>query len=221
MYVRQFSRLISELCVLATIAILPAQAQEPTLDQIVVTGYDATAPLDSGAARLAIAPEVCFKIMNTPEAVTVAAVSALVDVTAFGYYTPGDPNSKVALWYPSVVGMSASLAATPMPFGLYIETPYNTFFSEAALNNDLSPHAIVYQGSEANTYWIGFEDLPFNGVAGDGSAHPFGVSDGDFQDLVVKLTGVMCVPEPGAFLYPALVVIGGGLLRRRARSRRA
>ena len=106
-------------------------------------------------------------------------------------------------------------------FGMYLSGPGGTFFSDGAGSQNL----VAYQGFDgrtitiganpeawdANSYVIGWEDLPLS------------QSDLDYQDMVLLVSEVVPVPEPTTIIAGALLLLplGASTLRVLRRNRAA
>ena len=113
----------------------------------------------------------------------------------------------------------------PTTFGMYLNGPgngYTPFYSQSSLNGG-DQHVVAYQGYagrtitiagspvawDANSYVLGWEDLPFAS------------SDLDYQDMVLLVSEITPVPEPTTMIAGALLLLPFGastlrILRRKA-----
>ncbi len=103
-------------------------------------------------------------------------------------------------------------------FGFFLKTPYDTWYSQNALNADSSDHMVSFAGKgdwvtlpsssgywDSNEYVLGWEDLASPGW------------DYDYNDFVVMVESVHAgVPEPGSLaLFGVGLAALGWTLRRR------
>jgi hypothetical protein len=92
-------------------------------------------------------------------------------------------------------------------FGFYLQRGNQTFYSEAGLNGGVDMARIFdVTGSQNTAFYgssliVGFEDLI------DG--------DFDYNDLIVGISDVQAVPEPGTLALLGLGMLGLGMTRRR------
>ncbi len=132
--------------------------------------------------------------LGTPSTATVTlSVRVLAknagNVQTFGYYEAGDTSSFVPVFVipPTLVGDTFPVSvpasvANSMGFAIQTAgTQPNTWYSEKDLNTGDKDNVAAYN-PEANKYVLAFEDLQSG--------------DNDYNDLVVEISGVMClVPE--------------------------
>ncbi len=146
--------------------------------------------------------------------------------TSFGLYQAGNPGNKTQLWGNDLTGSTVTLTPGVNPFGLYIDNERlnpptgatiggvpGSFYTETGLNSDGHLHAEIFQYN-ADTWYVAFEDRSFLPGKKDRT------TDGDFNDLVVK---VEAVPEVNGATLMALGTLGMGtvqLLRQRKRAAR-
>ncbi len=103
-----------------------------------------------------------------------------------GYYKAGDGATYSAvLTQVSDTDGEVSIpvtipAAFASSFGFAIQSGGKTWYSEKGLNDDDLDHAAVYN-PVANTYLLAFEDFD-------------GLGDSDYNDLVIEISDVTCVP---------------------------
>jgi len=126
----------------------------------------------------------------------------IISVNGGGYINPGSATGTIA--------------PTVNPF-LFMDNSPNTsatyWSSDPSLNSDALDHMVTFKitgGTDAGDYVIAFEDLPQN------------VSDLDYNDFVVQVSGVAPVPEATTTIAGALLLLplGASTLRilRRQRS---
>lgn len=115
---------------------------------------------------------------------------------SFGTYAIGNPENRVELFSGPNSPVLTNTFDIDGPFGFYLQSPNNTWYSQDFLNEDQSRHMLVFQESPTS-YLLAWEDLPI----------PTG--DGDFQDMVIRVgnAGPAPVPEPGT-----LFLVGSGLV---------
>lgn len=122
---------------------------------------------------------------------------------AFGYYPVGDHSDFVPLF--KVGSHSSAVPALAVGDSITVTIPNlstigfaldtegsqpNRWYSESALNTSSADNVAVYNPLD-NTYLLAFEDLLD--------------SDGDYNDLVLEITDVVCNPK-GANLYVSKII---------------
>lgn len=124
------------------------------------------------------------------------------------------PTSDLTVGFDLDAG-TAKLGATTANigkyFGFYLERNGTRFYSDAALNSGGTDMALIYdvagnqnQGMFGSDILVAFEDVI------DG--------DMDFNDLVVGVSDVKVVPEPGTLALFSLGLLGLGMARRRSKA---
>ena len=133
---------------------------------------------------------------------TVTKIAAL-DI----FQGPASPLSSATLRFDFLNGTVTnqqsmeSISLAQNRFGFYIETPYNIFYSHTELNTDGVDHFKTFDTSInsdgslfGSDFVLAMEDLP-------------NLGDGDFEDMIVGVSDIAPVPEPGT-----LLLLGGGLV---------
>ena len=134
---------------------------------------------------------------------------------------PDSPVSSVSIAFNlaagtatnSTTGISAYIGKN---FGFYISTPENqTYYTHAALNPNGEDHFKVYNTSDnkaggllGSDVVLGIEDL-------------LGLGDKDFNDMVVGITDVAPVPEPGTMMLLGMGLLGMAVYGKRRMNKNA
>jgi hypothetical protein len=188
---------------------------EPTLNTIMTTVYGAnyTRVDDSidqiwnlisptGTASLDAIYAGNSQALYTTDLLGNQKAGPIISVNGGGYINPGSATGTIA--------------PTVNPF-LFMDNSPNTsatyWSSDPSLNSDDYDHMVTFEitgGTHAGDYVIAFEDLPY------------GISDLDYNDFVVQVSGVAPVPEATTTIAGALLLLplGASTLRilRRQRS---
>ncbi len=161
------------------------------------------------------------------EGTELLAIAGYAPNTTIGWYDTTAPGTLHAIYTaPASGSRSNSEAFTPSAtWGLYIQSPGGTFYSNSALDspNDNSQHFAIFDLDStpgAEEYQIGIEDTAYRADNYEGH--------GDFNDFVMTLqsepgsgtptTGLPSVPEPTSL---SILGIGAaGLLIRRRKTAR-
>jgi hypothetical protein len=98
----------------------------------------------------------------------------------------------------------------PSRFGFYLERTGGiggdaTHFTVDQLNGGGLPQALAYRKPGSDTWAIAFEDLSLQNP----------ISDGDYNDVVVKVESIQAVPEPSSVILLGAGLLGTALARRK------
>lgn len=142
--------------------------------------------------------------------------AANAPVNEFGWFAASDPTVLNPIFGgPDTPGATTPVLLPTGPYGFYLKniSNGNVFLSLSGSSpNDAGfQHFAVFQDTAyPGSLWIGVEDLGLES------------GDQDFNDLVVKVTGVTGsetahAPEPGTLLLVGSGLVAAGVARRRAR----
>ncbi len=138
-------------------------------------------------------------------------ITEYINLNSFGWYDVNNPTLR----YEILSGPdNPTFTTTFYPTGEYgfylINGQGQLFLTQSGSSLDQDPsnlqHFAVFQES-ATTYWLGVEDL--------GGTIISGKTDADYNDLLVKITNVNIVPEPGGMLLLGSGLLGFWLIGRR------
>lgn len=156
------------------------------------------------------------------DAIIIEEIAANSNINSFGWYEVGTPDVLHEIFPgPATLGDKVTVALSNSPIGFYLD-PKNgvpngtaTFYSEQSLNpNALGQVAVFQSNSNAKDFVLAWEDLSL--VNGRSHSYDPNISDGDFNDFVVKVN----VPEPatlGLLGLSLLSLSGFSMIRRRRR----
>lgn len=101
----------------------------------------------------------------------------------------------------TITTASEAIAMSAHGFGFYLTSPEQTYYSHASLNSDGFDHFLAYDTRDSSAWDLFGSDfvLAIEDFNGGG--------DADFNDMVVGISDVAPVPEPGT-----LILLGVGLL---------
>jgi hypothetical protein len=138
-------------------------------------------------------------------------VAARSNVNEFGWYNTSDPSTLHALFAGGSVAPTTNNFSPSTDYGFYLKSGNaGTYFTQSSLNSGgdtAHQHFAVFRDSSVagtETYWIGVEDLPANGFAGNEN------NTGDYNDMLIRISvsDLTTVPEPST----AMLVLSGSLL---------
>jgi len=151
-----------------------------------------------------------WKTLASPGATLVIELAGNAGINSFGLYDPFTQTRQAPLFTGSAVsGASvATIVAPSTPFGFYLGVGNGTYYySQESLNPNGSDHMVTLQTKsevtlvpslagwggtstpltwEPGQYVLGWEDL--------------NLGDADYQDMIVKVSGVSPVPEPSTVI---------------------
>lgn len=148
---------------------------------------------------------------GTQRSIYFGGTTAYQGIDEFGWfeYTPGGPGQ------PGVIGDShtlfgGALGSTPGTTSTFTPTSFYGYYLTSGMGETFTTvgnggQFALFDGLNG-ALWIGVEDLPIDGV-----------SDGDYNDMIMRSTPVP-VPEPSSLLLLGTGLVGlGAAVRRRLR----
>jgi hypothetical protein len=165
--------------------------------------------------------------------------SAYKAVNTFGWYSATDGMNEI---FNGAAGLGAvatiDFSGATSPIGFYIQTPYDTWYSEAGSNSDTSTHVRVFDSEMCIDSWVlAWEDQPMTttnpvvydyAAAWDKSNEPLKWhyetgEEPDYNDMILTFTwvdddGNCQTPELSTIVLLGLSLAAVPVLRRRRRS---
>ena len=154
------------------------------------------------------------------DCMVIEEIASNKDINSFGFYEVGNIAAKTEIFPgPASAGAHVVVALPATDIGFYLNPKDNAlngtdiFYSQSSLNSGIGQVAVFQSNTSPKDFVLGWEDLSMK----NGASSTYGelVSDGDFNDFVVKVS----VPEPMtlSFLGLSLLSLSGISLIRRKR----
>ena len=116
-------------------------------------------------------------------------VAGRSNVNEFGWYDINDPSTLNPLFGGSAVAPTTSNFSPSADYGFYLKSGNaDLYFTQSSLNSggDTQPPTLCgfprFLGCGNRNYWIGVEDLPANGFAGNEN------NVGDYNDMLIRIS---------------------------------
>jgi hypothetical protein len=124
-------------------------------------------------------------------------VASNEDINSFGWYEVGNIDNTYEIFPgPASNGARVTVALPSSDVGFYLDPANNElngdaiFYSQSSLNGGIGQVAVFQNNTNQKEFVLAWEDLSM--VNGTSSSYGANVSDGDFNDFIVKAS----VPEP-------------------------
>ncbi len=148
---------------------------------------------------------------SSSSAILKLEVAGRSNVNEFGWYDINNSSTLNPLLGGAAVAPTTNNFSPTADYGFYLKSgSAGLYFTQSSLNSGddtAHQHFAVFRDfsvAGTETYWIGVEDLPANGFAGNEN------NVGDYNDMLIRISvsDVTAVPEPST----AMLVLGGSLL---------
>jgi hypothetical protein len=158
-------------------------------------------------------PDLSFTFQRTVASSTAGLkleVAQNANINEFGWYNTTDPSVLHPIFLGADSAPSDNSFSPSAQYGLYLKGADGIYYTQSSLNPSSDTnhqHFAVFQESsttDAESYWIGIEDLGVSGLNGAEG------SKGDYNDMLVRISAavVPSVPEPST----VMLVLGGCVL---------
>ena len=148
-------------------------------------------------------------------------VAGNADINSFGWYEVGNIDNTFEIFPgPANPGDRVVVSLPSAEIGFYLNPKNNNlngdaiFYSQSSLNNGIGQVAVFQSNTNSREFVLAWEDLSL--VNGTSELYNANMSDGDFNDFIVKVS----VPEPATlgFLGLSLLSLSGlSMIRRKRR----